>query len=322
VRKFALPVSVLSATMALFVTAAPANAQASRTWVSGVGDDANPCSRTAPCKTYAGAISKTAAGGEINCLDPGGFGAVTITKSISIVCDYTEGGVLAASTHGFTINMSASGNIVTLKGQDVECFITGINGVRILNAFDVTVHVHKSQFRNCRGGGSGISVTNSAGKVELFVKDTYITGNGTSGTTGGIVVAPTGSGAVVLDVDRVRLEDNSAGIIVSGSTSSGVQKALIRDSQVSGNTNNGITASSAGSNVTVMVQNVGVSANANGLVASGSGAGMLVSGSAVTGNTTAVSATAPATILCYGDNLMNGNTGGEACSAGSPIGKK
>ncbi|PYQ51096.1 MAG: hypothetical protein DMF59_08935, partial [Acidobacteria bacterium] len=61
-----------------------ANAQASRTWVSGVGDDANPCSRTAPCKTFAGAISKTAAGGEISVLDPGGFGAVTITKSITI----------------------------------------------------------------------------------------------------------------------------------------------------------------------------------------------------------------------------------------------
>ena len=61
-----------------------AHAQATRTWVSGVGDDANPCSRTAPCKTFAGAISKTAAGGEINVLDPGGFGAVTITKSITI----------------------------------------------------------------------------------------------------------------------------------------------------------------------------------------------------------------------------------------------
>ena len=68
--------------------AAPANAQATRTWISGVGDDANPCSRTAPCKTFAGAISKTAAGGEIDCLDPGGFGTVTITKSITIRYDH------------------------------------------------------------------------------------------------------------------------------------------------------------------------------------------------------------------------------------------
>ena len=68
------------------MTATPASAQATRTWVSGVGDDVNPCSRTAPCKTFAGAISKTATSGEINCLDPGGFGAVTITKSITIDC--------------------------------------------------------------------------------------------------------------------------------------------------------------------------------------------------------------------------------------------
>ena len=83
--------------------ATPAAAQATRTWVSGVGDDVNPCSRTAPCKTFAGAISKTAAGGEINCLDPGGFGAVTITKSMTIACPYTEGGALAGG-NGIIVN--------------------------------------------------------------------------------------------------------------------------------------------------------------------------------------------------------------------------
>jgi hypothetical protein len=82
-----------------------AHAQATRTWVSGVGDDANPCSRTAPCKTFAGTISKTAAGGEINCLDPGGFGTVTITKAITIDCFHTEGGVLAAGTNGINVTL-------------------------------------------------------------------------------------------------------------------------------------------------------------------------------------------------------------------------
>src|SRR5688572_27930911 len=93
---------------------APAQAQATRTWVSGVGDDVNPCSRTAPCKTFAGAISKTAAGGEINCLDPGGFGAVTITKSITISCPYTEGGTLAAG-NGITVNAGAN-DVIILRG--------------------------------------------------------------------------------------------------------------------------------------------------------------------------------------------------------------
>src|SRR5438045_7971892 len=82
--------------------------QATRTFVSGVGDDLNPCSRTAPCKTFAGAISKTAAGGEINCLDPGGYGTVTITKSIAIKCYYTLGSILASGTNGINVNDSAT----------------------------------------------------------------------------------------------------------------------------------------------------------------------------------------------------------------------
>src|SRR3981189_2009362 len=81
-----------------------ASAQATRTWVSGVGDDVNPCSRTAPCKTFAGAISKTSAGGEINCLDPGGFGAVTVTKSLTISCEMGTAGVLVASGNGINFN--------------------------------------------------------------------------------------------------------------------------------------------------------------------------------------------------------------------------
>src|ERR1700731_2996943 len=86
------------------LASAPAHAQATRTWVSGVGDDANPCSRTAPCKTFAGAISKTAAAGEIDCLDPGGFGAVTITKAITILCaPVSNGGVLVSGTNGINV---------------------------------------------------------------------------------------------------------------------------------------------------------------------------------------------------------------------------
>src|SRR5438045_8476177 len=97
--------SALSLTILLF--AGSAFAQATRTWVSGVGDDANPCSRTAPCKTFAGAISKTADGGEISVLDPGGFGAVTITKGITLNGDGTLAGILAAGTKGTIIHAPA-----------------------------------------------------------------------------------------------------------------------------------------------------------------------------------------------------------------------
>src|SRR5437016_6583830 len=97
------------------VSSATLRAQATRTWVSGVVDDVNPCSRTAPCKTFAGAISKTAAGGEINCLDPGGFGTVTITKSITIDCVGTLGSILAAGTNGVNVNDSATATPNTIK---------------------------------------------------------------------------------------------------------------------------------------------------------------------------------------------------------------
>jgi hypothetical protein len=116
-RRLALSVLAVFAVCVFF--ASLAHAQATRTWVSGVGDDVNPCSRTAPCKTFAGAISKTAPGGEINCLDPGGFGAVTITKAITIDCLHTEGGVLAAGTNGVNVH-GAAGDRIVLRGLDIN----------------------------------------------------------------------------------------------------------------------------------------------------------------------------------------------------------
>src|SRR6476620_5663189 len=114
--------------------------QATRTWVSGVGDDVNPCSRTAPCKTYAGAISKTADKGEISTLDPGGFGAVTITKSITI--DGTTGGgfgsILAAGTNGINITDAATATpqtiIVRIRNLSINGGGSGFDGIRVLSA--------------------------------------------------------------------------------------------------------------------------------------------------------------------------------------------
>jgi hypothetical protein len=118
-----IQLAVVVGLLALGATAS--NAQATRTCISGVGDDANPCSRTAPCKTFAGATSKTAAGGEISVLDPGGYGAVTITKSISIVSEGSEGSIRASGTNGIIIN-AASTDIVNLHGLLLEGAGTGI----------------------------------------------------------------------------------------------------------------------------------------------------------------------------------------------------
>src|SRR5215475_692059 len=187
-NKFRFTLKVLAIAIFTVALASIAQAQATRTWVSGVGDDANPCSRTAPCKTFAGAISKTAAGGEIDALDPAGYGAVTITKAITL-----DGGggqvasVLVAGTNGIVVQaqpndvvilrnlrlngISGSGNggingIRWLSGKALiveDCVVFGFttNGLDIaLNqATQATVHVFHSIFKN--NGQVGIRATNA-----------------------------------------------------------------------------------------------------------------------------------------------------------------
>jgi hypothetical protein len=163
-------------------------AQASRTWVSGVGDDANPCSRTAPCKTFAGAISKTAPAGEINCLDPGGFGAVTITKAMTISCTVGGSGVSIAGTNGILIDLATTEpGDVTLKGLD-------ING----------------------GGSAGNSLAGVYVKTSgnLTIEDCTIYGfQNTSSTGYGVYVAgPTGTHVLI---ENTRIRDNNVGVYVA-----------------------------------------------------------------------------------------------------------
>src|SRR5262245_5921172 len=134
--RLGLSFAAIGAVAIPLVCGTPAHAQATRTWVSGVGDDANPCSRTAPCKTFAGAISKTATGGYIDCLDPGGFGAVTITKSITIQCDEEIGHIVTAGTNAIVVSVGA-GSAVTLRGLSLEGIFgaganSGTNGIRFI----------------------------------------------------------------------------------------------------------------------------------------------------------------------------------------------
>ena len=131
-RRSTLLASVFGFAIPLLI-AVSAHAQATRTWVSGVGDDVNPCSRTAPCKTFAGAISKTATGGEMNCLDPGGFGAVTITKAIQIICQ-VEAGVLVSGTNGIVVNVpNANGSFTPVTLRRVGNVYVGPRGEQYLN---------------------------------------------------------------------------------------------------------------------------------------------------------------------------------------------
>lgn len=286
-RKIGLFIALLGTLVVPMLLAAPANAQATRTWVSGVGDDANPCSRTAPCKTYAGAISKTAAGGEINCLDPGGFGALTITKSMTIICEYTEGGVTIAGTNAFIINAPA-GSIVTLNGQDVECAGTGFNGI-LMTGVGVTLHVSKSKIRNCRAG-NGINIAPSSGVGTVFISDSTITDNGVNVSSAGLLVRPTGGASANVSVSRTKLESNTNGIFADGSGGAGPCNISVKDSVLGGSSSNGIAISSTGGVFKALIDNTLINFNVGvGAAVAGAQATLTIGGSTITQNVTGVS---------------------------------
>ena len=180
--------SILGGILAIALNVMPAQAQATRTWVSGVGDDANPCSRTAPCKTFAGAISKTATGGEINCLDPGGFGGVTITKSIQIIC-MVEAGVLVSGTNAIIVN-GAAGSEIILDGLDIEGLSTGINGVNVLASNTVTIR--NSTIKNF--SQNGVCVCASGARVSVM--DSFIYSNAPSASFAGVQTVSGGTALV------------------------------------------------------------------------------------------------------------------------------
>lgn len=204
-------VSFFLAILLCATVAAPSYAQATRTWVSGVGNDANPCSLTAPCKTFAGAISKTAAAGEISVLDPGGYGAVTITKSLSIVSEGSEGSILACGTNGITINALPT-DVVNIHGVFIEGCGTGLNAINILSAKEV--HIRKCLIRNFKSAtGTGILLapTSAGVNVNVFVSECTIASN-----SRGIATAPT-AGTATAFLDRVVVEDSAlAGVLSSG----------------------------------------------------------------------------------------------------------
>jgi hypothetical protein len=261
-NKFRITVNILAIAIFTLAFASFAQAQAPRTWVSGVGDDANPCSRTAPCKTFAGAISKTAAVGEISVLDPGGFGAVTITKSITLNGEGTLAGIQNSTFNGIIINAQATDNII-LRNLSINATSNGLDGIRILAAKTVTIenctiagqsngidiaagaaiHVilNNSQIKNC--AGSGILSDTSAGTAKVTIKNSTIS-NCLIG-----IDAKRNSRLAMIDST---LATNGTGLIVEGT--GGTSTAMLEHCQVSNNTGVAIQAGSASATNTSVVR--------------------------------------------------------------------
>lgn len=299
-RKLGLSSAGLITTLLLLSFAAPAQAQAIRTFVSGVGDDVNPCSRTAPCKTFAGAISRTFINGEINCLDPGGYGAVTITKSITIDCTGTFGSALSSGTTGVIVNIAVNANDpnrsvrlrgITINGTGASGAVgtrTGIDGIRILQATSVfvedTVIAEFSQ--------QGIEVAATA-NVNLRLDNVTIRNTNVS-----CLRVATSAGQVVTMIANTRIFGCPVGLVAAGLTRTGVSNSTFSHNttslQTTGSNNiinaDGIMVTFASTGVianatsTIRLSNSFITQNVTGLNANG-GSMISASGNAISGNT-------------------------------------
>ena len=275
----------------------PASAQATRTWVSGLGDDANPGSRTAPCKTFAGAISKTAAGGEINCLDAGGFGAITIVKSITIDGGGTHGSILNALTNGIIVN--GDGIVVTLRNLSIQGAGKGVTGIKLVKG--AVLNVENCVIANQTGQGIEIVPGSNA---RVFIKDTIIRGNDPKG--GGIKIAPEATFSVSAFLDNVRLEGNLFGLMVEDRVT-----ATVRNSVAAGNTAEGFLVAGSEGPVNLNLEGCVTASNGTfGVRNANPSASSLIrlSNVTVTGNDTGVGTNSGSIILSFGNNRIDGNT--------------
>jgi hypothetical protein len=291
-------VKVVAAATALFALGqTSAHAQATRTWVSGVGDDANPCSRTAPCKTFPGAISKTAMNGEINCLDPGGFGTVTIIKSITIDCHEVFASILASGTQGIIINITnASDSLKTVRIRNINISGAGSNarsGIRGINIIAANaVFIEDSMIRDFTQ--QGILDARITGG-ELYINNTTVQDNAGAG----LIVAPS-SGAVRIDaaIANSIFERNAFGVRAS----SGVRMA-VKKSVMSGNTTGALSDGPAGAS-SLTIDDSLITNNGTGVLRQAGGS-VFLSNSDISQNTTGK--TGAAGLFSFGNNRVTRN---------------
>jgi hypothetical protein len=295
-KSFGTAIAVASA---LFAISAPAHAQATRTWVSGVGNDANPCSRTAPCKTFAGAMPNTATNGVINCLDPGGYGAVTITKSITIDCHETLGSILAGQegVTGIIINVDPKDTLRTVRLRNIDISGVGLGtaGISILSAAavileDLSVTGMVKQ---------GINDTRTDGGTSLVIKNSIIANNAGAG------IAAVGQNNNVV-LDNVHSVKNAYGIALAKTNNGAINRSVF-----SNNTTAGVETDSGAA---MLMDNSVVSYNVVGISSSGGpvafgNSDVMFNGTGITGATTS-----------FGNNRIFTNTapGVAPTPAGAP----
>ncbi|MGC2236574.1 MAG: hypothetical protein WA584_10460 [Pyrinomonadaceae bacterium] len=299
-NKFRLAFQAFSLVGLSLVFSAIADAQATRTWVSGTGDDVNICSRAFPCATFTGALSKTSIGGEINCVDADNYGTVTINKSITIDCEDTQGTISATAISGITINLTDpadTAKTVRVRGLSINGFGTGTNGVKIVAATKVALEeVVIDGF-----GTHGVSILTTAGALSFVMKDSTVRNN----VGNGINTFLTGAATATISVDGSLFAFNGVGFNQGVATTTSIQNSAM--------TNNTTGIQANGSTSILGVKDCVVSHNTTGVLA-GSSATVRIGGNIITGNTTGLSGSA---ILTWdSNNLIDGNSGGNGLVTG------
>ncbi len=289
-RRSCFSFTVLAITLAIV----PAAHAVTRTWVSGIGDDAAPCSRIAPCKTFAGALVNTDAGGEISVLDPGGYGVVTITKSVTINGDGTLASILSSGLTGIIVNAGANDKVI-IRNVSINGSGTGLAGIRYLAGGQLTLeNVTIYGIQGPNGTGRAIDVQLSA-SGKLLVKDSNIT-NCEAG-----IRLNTNSGTVQANLDNVRIENTDTHAVEAVTNA----VVTIKHSNLSNNFNAGVRTA-AGSAV-INVEDTVLAFNNAGVNAAVAGSRIRISDTTIVNNVTGITFAAGAFVESAGNNRIGGN---------------
>jgi hypothetical protein len=286
-----------------------AQAQATRTWVSGVGDDVNPCSRTAPCKTFAGAISKTFIGGEIDALDPGGFGTVTITKSMTIDGGATLASILASGTNGVNVNILVNANDpnrrvtlrrLTINGAGASGAIgtsTGIRGVNASTNGFSQLYVENTYIQNFTTVGIDVNFAAAATGARISFKDTNITNTGVG------IQLNTSANFISGVIDNVRVESMSTGINLKERANAAIRNSVVQNCSTAG-----VALNSGPSNQSfASLESTYILSATTGVVGGAAGTLVDLSNTTIAGNSTGIT-TGGGTIQSHGNNQIFNNS--------------
>jgi len=294
-----------AALLALGLIADPAQAQPMRVFVAAQGSDGNPCTFALPCRTFQHAHDVVAAGGEIDVLDPAGYGTLAINKAISIQGHGFAGIAAPGNANGIVINAGA-GDRINLRGLLIDGVGSGADGIRFQAGG--SLNIQDSLIRNFLGAfpeGYGIRFEPSA-SANLFVSDTVISDNSYKGI--GVLADGSGGGAVTVVLDRVEIANNNdRGLLAYAGVGGASVKVSLRDSVVAYN-GIGVHAQSLSPPIFVTVSSSGIDNNNQGLLADGATAAIYLTRSTLTGNTTtSLGVTTGGQIWSYSDNAIHGN---------------